>query len=73
MSGLPIAVSDDWLYFISAEPVASLPSAHSLEVSSQWLGAKDPEGKVRQLQILVLRADLQNLRDYLDAYLRFLP
>ena len=73
MSMLPVAKSGDWTYRLGVTPVAAVPGLHSLEVTSQWLGAKDRRSKVRQLQITLDRADVQNMHDYLGAYLRMAP
>ncbi len=73
MSVLLLTSNGDWTYRLGVTPIKVMPGAHSLEVSSQWLGAKDRRAKVRQLQITLVRPDLQYLHDYLGAYLRMTP
>lgn len=69
MSITQITNNGNWQYKVSLQPVALLPGQHSLEVSSQWLDAKDPNGQVRQLQITLPLSDVQELHRDLGAYL----
>lgn len=73
MKKLPIAVTGGWSYLASVTPVPAVPGQHSLEVSSQWAGAKAPDAQVRHLQITLDRADLYNLGAYIADYLRTTP
>lgn len=64
-----ITDNGQWCYHVALAPVAALPGQHNLEISSQWLGARNPDHLVRQLQITLPTKDLCDLYNAIGAYL----
>lgn len=55
---------------VSLEPVALVQDLHALQISSQWLGVKNPEQLHRLVSLHPSTEDLRALHAWLGTYLQ---
>jgi hypothetical protein len=58
-----LASSADFQYEVAILPIEAIPGLYSLEVLSQWNGARLPQTRQRLLQVTVDREGLSRLAD----------
>ena len=67
----PLAVgqSNDWTYWLDIAPVPVMPGHHCLTITSQWYGAKHPDEKQAQVQMILPEHDVALVAEWFARYM----